>query len=973
MKERNYVNYDFYIQLIPGTRDYRAEVLDSPAGKAGSAISMPFNEIEQTEFLSILQTLRGSKTGMFDQKMSVIKKFGWDFFNRTFTSSNLQMLKASLTNANRQNANLVIRLRLAGLYELDNLPWEFIYLPVAESYLQLVRNIELIRFLEQTEQLPVNARLPLKVLVIAPNPADRPSQNLRDHLSHLNSAFSDLQNADLVVVEQLEHCNLPALRQKLQEYRPNIVHYIGYGEPLPIADGLLLFEDEAGNSEMISGLRLGDALRDAESVGLVVLDACDQLRTSFASPYGKSAASLVQTCVPAVIAMQLETSGEVAATLVRTVYRIIAEGQQINAALDETRRLIFESGSDIEWGTPALYTRVKNGLIFKFDSISGDRQKLLVTAPVYQDAIEAMQQQDWTTAIKHLHTVLDRYPGYTEAQEKLKFARYAQIEQTFQEGVRHYEGHEWEDARDNFVDAREQYERTKEEEEAATHSSKEIIPTELSSMDIRIADLDADAYSKYLERVASSSPTETSAQPTPQAGGSIGAMFKTFANQPAPAPSPTPAPAPAPIEENTGYRTLDDMMRLIEHYLAEIEKMMANRQRAVIIYRDALRLVDLRNWMGAIQRLDTVLQLDPYHAEAAAKRQEVDKLREWSDRYDDAELLREKGELEDALLKFQELAEVAGNFQNVLGRIADIKNRLSVLAELERLYQEGLRHLKNGEFTRALEKAKQILAQDPANSAAQQLRLDAQREVLRQSYDVGRQHLRDGELKEALEYFQQVKEQDKENFFPEIEEDMALVRARIAEKQNAANVAAQRPMGAAGTVAPGNESGYPAAPPGVPTPVVPSGTSGSPPPLAPRQPMQSGGARPVQPGQAGGGVRPVQPAQPGRGGPVQPVGRPGTPPTQAQVGQNPNGAGQRSTGPIQPPGRGGPVQPRGPVQAVGAQSTSKGSSIGVIVVVLVVVAILILVIFLFAFRNAATPAPTSLFLEGWGLGIGGWG
>jgi hypothetical protein len=65
--------------------------------------------------------------------------------------------------------------------------------------------------------------------------------------------------------------------------------------------------------------------------------------------------------------MQFEVSDAAAITFAHEFYAALAESLPVDAALGEARKVIFSTGNEIEWGTPVLYLRAADGLIFKFD------------------------------------------------------------------------------------------------------------------------------------------------------------------------------------------------------------------------------------------------------------------------------------------------------------------------------------------------------------------------------------------------------------------------------------------------------------------------------------------------------------------------------------------------------------------------------------------------------------------------------
>ena len=76
------------------------------------------------------------------------------------------------------------------------------------------------------------------------------------------------------------------------------------------------------------------------------------------------ARSLVQSGIPAVVAMQFEISDQAAITLAHEFYAALSDSYPVDAALAEARKAIFAQNNILEWGTPVLYMRTGDGRIF---------------------------------------------------------------------------------------------------------------------------------------------------------------------------------------------------------------------------------------------------------------------------------------------------------------------------------------------------------------------------------------------------------------------------------------------------------------------------------------------------------------------------------------------------------------------------------------------------------------------------------
>ena len=67
--------------------------------------------------------------------------------------------------------------------------------------------------------------------------------------------------------------------------------------------------------------------------------------------------------VPAVVAMQFAITDEGALVFADEFYGALAAGYSVDAAVTQGRRALA-ANSEVEWGTPVLFTRVKDGRLF---------------------------------------------------------------------------------------------------------------------------------------------------------------------------------------------------------------------------------------------------------------------------------------------------------------------------------------------------------------------------------------------------------------------------------------------------------------------------------------------------------------------------------------------------------------------------------------------------------------------------------
>ena len=353
MDKITYLNFDLLIEeKEPG---YRARVSQSPAGEAAARFTLPLQNQEWSD-------------------IAAVRAFGRRLFESIFVGEVQSCLRRSLDEANRQGERLRIRLRLADVPELAALPWEYLYDPTDEHFFSLSANTPIVRYLDLPQPTqPMTVKPPLKALVMVSSPSDAPPLDAEQEWGKLHQALGDLEKQGLVALERMEEATLEALQRRLRQQAYHIFHFVGHGDfDQETQDGVLILENEAGRRRPVSGQVLGTLLRDHPSLRLATLNACEGARSSQSDPYAGVAQRLVQQGIPAVIAMQFELSDEAAMAFAHEFYAAMADSYPVDAALTEARKAIFSQGHEVEWGTPVLYMRSPEGMIWKVEGEETD-------------------------------------------------------------------------------------------------------------------------------------------------------------------------------------------------------------------------------------------------------------------------------------------------------------------------------------------------------------------------------------------------------------------------------------------------------------------------------------------------------------------------------------------------------------------------------------------------------------------------
>ena len=367
MRKIVYSDFDLLIQRV--AEGYRAQVLTSPAGQATTSFALPFSELELENFLLRVGRPRRGTRRIDSPEVGAAKSFGERLFSAVFNGEVRGCLRSSLDDVARKDAGLRIRVRLTEVPELADLPWEYLYNPSLNRFLALSVETPFVRYLELPESIrPFTVTPPLRVLVMISSPSDYPRLDVEQEWTKLQESVADLTKSGLIVLERLDKATLSLLQRRLRREEYHVFHFIGHGGfEQKLQDGVLIFEDDAERGRPVSGQDLGTLLHDHRTLRLAILNACEGARTSRTDPFAGTAQSLVQQGLPAVIAMQFEITDEAAITFAHEFYAAVADGYPVDASVAEARKAIFAEGNGLEWGTPVLYLRAADGLIFRVE------------------------------------------------------------------------------------------------------------------------------------------------------------------------------------------------------------------------------------------------------------------------------------------------------------------------------------------------------------------------------------------------------------------------------------------------------------------------------------------------------------------------------------------------------------------------------------------------------------------------------
>jgi len=428
--------FDFELTITAQGERYAVNVR-SPVGRAGGDFVPPFSKSEVEDFLLRLDRSRGMRSARASG-VELAKDFGGRLYDALFHGQLLTQFRRSVDRAQREGAQLRVRLQLQDAPHLAQLPWEYLYNRAENDFLALSTLTPITRYIRREPISPLRVVPPLRILAVVSAPRDYPPLDAAAERDKLERALRESIRGDLLAgnrmaVEWLTWQEgepmLVALQRILRRGDYHVFHFIGHGRfEAQGEQGALILEDADGYGVAISGERLGNYLRDeirvARTLRLAVLNACQSGLSSSKGLAGGVATALVQMGIPAVIAMQAEISDEGAIAFAQGFYAALADGWPVDLALTEGRKGIYAI-SDLEWGKPVLYTYAADGRIFDVGPrpTREEVDREFQIASLYAEGRAAMSAQSWRQALKKFEAVLALDPDHRDAAMYLDVVR----------------------------------------------------------------------------------------------------------------------------------------------------------------------------------------------------------------------------------------------------------------------------------------------------------------------------------------------------------------------------------------------------------------------------------------------------------------------------------------------------------------------------------------------------------------------
>ncbi len=473
---------DFEIEIGQGKgRDYPITVLHSEAGEARENMHFPYDELVLENRLLTLKIVLLESGGMrrtfLTHQEQTVQNFGRDLFNALITGEVRNRYDVSMEKARLKGRGLRVKLRIQPP-NLAVLPWEFLYEPRQAEYMGLMRSISIVRYPEHPQPIqPLTVTLPLRILGMVASPKDLHPLDVDIEKQRVEEAIKNLQENGFVELTWLEGQTWRDLQKAMYGGPWHIFHFIGHGGFDQVRnEGIIALTDDEGWMRSFGATELSRLLADHQSLRLVILNSCEGAKGSERDLNSSTASILVRRGIPAVLAMQYKITDRAAIEFSRTFYDTLAYGLPVDAAVAEARKAIsIEVANTVEWGTPVMYMRSPDGMLFSIQKQKkkGKKQEKVTKeaqlqaqkeaerveqerreqealqaelSALFSKGMEALAAQDWQTAIEQFKSLMALDASYKDVKDMLAKAE-QQLEHAKKEEKQRLEEQEKEKAR----------------------------------------------------------------------------------------------------------------------------------------------------------------------------------------------------------------------------------------------------------------------------------------------------------------------------------------------------------------------------------------------------------------------------------------------------------------------------------------------------------------------------------------------
>ena len=474
--------FDFHLEIDSAKQGYGVRARAPEGGETTEPMHLPPVHELDAQLRRIKDAVLASSAIVrrsITSEEQPVQELGRALFNALVVGRVRGLLDASRQRAAGEGRQLRLVLRVRPP-ELARLPWEFLFDADEDDYVCL--NTPLLRYPQVlVAERPLRVAPPLRILGMVARPGDQQTLNIDEEQRRLHAALAALEHDGRVELAWVQGQTWRDLQTAMRRRQWHVFHFIGHGGfDTNAEEGTLALGDDDGRTYSLRANDLAMLLCGHQSLRLVLLNACDSGQASALNAFSSVAGALMRRGVPAVLAMQFEITDRAAIEFSRTFYEAVASQLPVDVSVTEARQAIrLALPNTLEWGTPVLYLRSRDGYIFDLTdapaiSSPGEEETADPLSDLYVEGLAAFHTRRWDAAVDIFRQVVARRRDYKDSSLKLDQARHhQQLAAHYTEACAALDAGAWSDAvghlemllatEPSYRDAQEQLERARRE------------------------------------------------------------------------------------------------------------------------------------------------------------------------------------------------------------------------------------------------------------------------------------------------------------------------------------------------------------------------------------------------------------------------------------------------------------------------------------------------------------------------------
>jgi len=312
------------------------------------------------------------------------KALGSHLYEALFGSADSKIRRAfeeEFNKSQKQRPFTPLRLVLEFTRDADKLailPWEYLYYPEPGTRgFFIAAHTEVIMVRHSTGDIDQDMlkqdKGPLRILMVVSKPEyeevqgedEEPEERKKLNVIVDEPVITTITGINSIKTSILTQPTKRSLPEKIAEFKPHVVHFIGHGRYKERGELALVSDENSRLADWIDDASFADCFM-RHRPGLVFLHACEGGYSESYESFKGLALQLIDSKIPAVVAMQYEVRNDVANHFAAVFYQSLSEGRAIDDAVQRgridlgTNSKDWPNYSNRAFGCPVIYMQKSN-------------------------------------------------------------------------------------------------------------------------------------------------------------------------------------------------------------------------------------------------------------------------------------------------------------------------------------------------------------------------------------------------------------------------------------------------------------------------------------------------------------------------------------------------------------------------------------------------------------------------------------